>query len=316
MKNKCSVALTSLILSALLDAPKGTIPPPKTLIFVFTLSKSVPSICLCHRELRPLLHSHATTQPSHARGQGSLPEAGRQSHSAGEKGPDPLLPVERQIAICTAEILILLSKHIWRFLASVVWLTAPVLKGSVLCTLNVRLQPANCLSVHRLRSEWRADVGGWKRGGRESRGKCCLRNQRISSGLAGSGKMHHSSILGKRSEHQQAHANHLKLPRPHPRWNKQASLSALVEGNVVLPQSLSPTPPSQHPPSLTLWLFNTQEMKSDSRKAKTSRWGCTELSVWGLNSTQWEKAQCFRRYWSSHASWHGVPWGWMSCTAD
>lgn len=66
--------------------------PPPNLISVFTLSKSVPSICLCLREISPLLHCHATTQQSRLRGQGSLPEVRRQSHRAGEKRPYPLPP--------------------------------------------------------------------------------------------------------------------------------------------------------------------------------------------------------------------------------
>lgn len=158
----------------------------------------------------------------------------------------------------------------------------------MLCTPNVRLQPANCLSVHRLRSEWRVmwederGVEARRRGGGGAGAKCCLGNQRTSSGLAGSGRhreellllrlflsvkyavntvrvehdrplyrnVKRSSILAKRSERRQAHANHLKLT-PSPIKMKGAIFSFAVsfgEEYVVLPRSLPPVhPPTHHP---------------------------------------------------------------------
>lgn len=62
------------------------------LISFLTLSKSAPSICLCNKEISPLLHSNATTNHFFVGGQRLYPKAGRPSHKNGEKNPDPLPP--------------------------------------------------------------------------------------------------------------------------------------------------------------------------------------------------------------------------------
>lgn len=160
-------ALRTAILSASLDTQKKK----KKLISFFTLSKSVSAICLRHCEISPLPlpHCHGTAAAY------KRPEAPSRGHVVkpqgwGESlGPVPQLhpppSMAWQIAICTAEILILLSKHIQGFPASVVWLTAPVSEGLALCTPNVRPQPDDCLSVHGLLSEWWVmwgDGSGWE----------------------------------------------------------------------------------------------------------------------------------------------------------
>lgn len=162
-------ALRTAILSASLDTQKKK----KKLISFFTLSKSGSAICLRHCEISPLPlpHCHGTAPQRHIRGRRLHPEAMQWSHKAGEKASalapnsTPPPPTAWQIAICTAEILILLSKHIQGFPASVVWLTAPVSEGLALCTPNVRPQPDDCLSVHGLLSEWWVmwgDGSGWE----------------------------------------------------------------------------------------------------------------------------------------------------------
>lgn len=127
----------------------------KETLFPFShYQRLVSSICLCHTEISPQPQSHSTTQHQCMRGRRLHPEDRWQSHMARERCPDPPLH-----AICTAKIIILLSKYIWGFLSSVVWLTVPVSEGSALCTPNVKPRPDNCLSV----AEWAAsDVGGWK----------------------------------------------------------------------------------------------------------------------------------------------------------
>lgn len=66
----------------------------KKLISFFTLSKSVSSICLCHREISSPPHSHDTTQHECMRGRRLHPEARQQSHRAGEKRRDLQAPCD------------------------------------------------------------------------------------------------------------------------------------------------------------------------------------------------------------------------------
>lgn len=98
----------------------------------------------------------------------------QQGHRAGEKERKThLLPHVAQLrAIGVAEILILLSKHIWGFPASVVWLTAIVSEGLALCTPNVKPQPDECLSGQGWWRElwvmWEDRNGGGRRPGRNA----------------------------------------------------------------------------------------------------------------------------------------------------
>lgn len=118
--------------------------------------ESVPSICLWHEENQP--NATLARPPSQLRWmRGQRLQQGPQGWegNAWSCTPTP----SQEIAIGLAETFILLSKHIWRFLSSVVWLTAPVWRGLVLCTLCVKTQPAHCPSGRSL-LEWEAsDVG-------------------------------------------------------------------------------------------------------------------------------------------------------------
>lgn len=161
-------ALRAAILSASLDTQKK-----KKAYFLFHIIK------VSLRYLSPSLWNQPTATATLSRhctaAAYKRPEAPSRGHVVkpqgwGESlGPGPQLqpppPTAWQIAICTAEILILLSKHIQGFPASVVWLTAPVSEGLALCTPNVRPQPDDCLSVHGLLSEWWVmwgDGSGWE----------------------------------------------------------------------------------------------------------------------------------------------------------
>lgn len=178
-------ALRAAILSASLDTQKK-----KKAYFLFHIIK------VSLRYLSPSLWNQPTATATLSRhctaAAYKRPEAPSRGHVVkpqgwGESlGPGPQLqpppPTAWQIAICTAEILILLSKHIQGFPASVVWLTAPVSEGLALCTPNVRPQPDDCLSVHGLlrSGEW---CGGMEVVGselrREAGANCCLRNQSL-----------------------------------------------------------------------------------------------------------------------------------------
>lgn len=153
-----SLALWTTILSA---PSKGG----KTFFSFFTLSQSVSSIYLCHKKISPLPHSLCHTASVHEKLE--APSWGhQQGHRAGEDKKTHLLPHVAQLrAIGVAEILIPLSKHIWGFPASVVWLTAIVSEGLALCTPNVKPQPDECLSGQGWRSElwvmWE-DRKGWE----------------------------------------------------------------------------------------------------------------------------------------------------------
>lgn len=76
-KQTVTSPLLTAILSSSLDTQKG-----KNLISFFTLSKSASSICLCHREISPLPHSHSTTEHPRMIGQGA-PSRGQAAEPQG-----------------------------------------------------------------------------------------------------------------------------------------------------------------------------------------------------------------------------------------
>lgn len=179
----CSSSTQSRILSASLDTQKQKKKKrkQKKTYFLFHIIKVSPHYLSLSQWNQPTLTATHSSGVEEARG--SIQRPCSEATRLGRKPPQPP-PVAWQIAICTAEILILLSKHSQGFPASVVWLTAPVSEGLALCTPNVRPQLDDCLSARGLLSEWWVmwgDGGGWEWaewGGRAG-ANCCLRNHSL-----------------------------------------------------------------------------------------------------------------------------------------
>lgn len=128
----------------------------------FTLSKPVSPIYLCHKEISSLTHSHGTMQCWCMKCWRLHPEARRQGSRVWSEKKTHLLPhVAKLRAICGAQILIPLSKHIWRFPDQCCLIDSDCVRG--LGAVYTECQASARRMSVRTVVEWAvSDVGGCK----------------------------------------------------------------------------------------------------------------------------------------------------------